>query len=158
MRDDEVWNHETLASWSSRPSLLSFPRSLSLLFCSNNRRRSRHAFSILSLDTLLLELQADEWPVLYSLPPAFSLEIQMTDLGCRLGWLASSIARSSVEESRGAPLPPTGTRDPRRPRDVCLARSTSIIIKEVPHERSCSHLFPLAYDTLVTAARISLLR
>lgn len=47
---------------------------------------------------------------------------------------------------------------------VCLARSTSIIVKEVPRRErgsaGCSHLSLLAcaYDTLVTVARISLFK
>lgn len=75
MRDDEVWNHETSATWSSRPSLLSFSffLFLSLSHLALITDDVPAAFSSFSPDTLLFELQPDEWPAFYSLPPAFSI-------------------------------------------------------------------------------------
>lgn len=80
LRDDEVWNHEASATWSSRPSplflslfrFLSFSLSLSLILPLIIDDVPAASFSSFSLDTLLFELQPDEWPILYSLPPAFS--------------------------------------------------------------------------------------
>lgn len=90
----------------------------------------------------------------------------------RLPVLASLIGRSSVEGAREAPLPPTGTRDPRRPRDRPhhVARLSRCSIYVDHHQGNAARAklrgllspFPvsvhLPYNTLVMVARISLLR
>lgn len=148
----------------SSPSL---PLSRSLADCSNHRRRdSCRAFSSFSLDTLLLALQMNGRFSILFLPLSLHVIPPRNRPGdrSRLPALASPVARSSVEETREAPLPPTGTRGPRRPRDrprhaARPSRFTSIIVKEVPRERSSLRValspFPVVLTTCSLRSRES---
>lgn len=170
LRDDEVWNHETSATWSSRPSLLSFSTSFSLahpaLIIDDAIPAARFLPSPSTRFSSRYSLMNGRFSILF-LPLSLHAILPRNRPGdrSRLPALASPGARSR-KLVRLLFLLREDPRDPRRPRDYPHHAARPSRSVHVDHRQGsagassagCSHLSPCTYDTFVMVARILLLR